>query len=66
MNSSQSLLSTRIKVGLFALLGLVLLGVSTVVVNDKPFWFRACQLVHINVEDGTGLRAKSGVRSLGI
>lgn len=66
MNSAQSPLSTRIKVGIFSLLGLALIGVSTVVVNDKPFWLNACQLVHINVEDGTGLRAKSGVRSLGI
>jgi phospholipid/cholesterol/gamma-HCH transport system substrate-binding protein len=66
MNSSQSTLSTRLRVGLFTVLGLVLLGLSTVLVNDKPFWFASCQLVHINVEDGTGLRAKSGVRSLGI
>jgi hypothetical protein len=35
-------------------------------VNDKPFWWRPCQLVYINVDDATGLKSKSPVRSLGL
>lgn len=64
--SSSSKMNLKIKVGVFSLLGFILIGAITVFVNDKPFWWRGCQLVHINVEDGTGLRAKSPVRSLGL
>ncbi len=56
----------RLRVGLFSLLGLLLIGGVTVVVNDRPFWWRSCNLVHINVVDATGLRMKSPVRSLGL
>jgi phospholipid/cholesterol/gamma-HCH transport system substrate-binding protein len=64
--STEATLSTRLKVGLFTLLGLLLVGAMTVYVNHKPQWWRPCQLVHINVDDGTGLKAKSPIRSLGI
>ena len=66
MNANEASSTTKIKVGLFTFLGLLLIGVTTVVVNDKPYWWRPCQLVHINVEDATGLKSKSAVRSLGL
>ncbi len=66
MNPSDAPMSTRIKVGLFTVLGVLLIGAMTVYVNHKPQWWRPCQLVHINVDDGTGLKAKSPIRSLGI
>src|SRR5271156_534441 len=66
MNSTQSTLNTRLKVGIFSLVGFALIAVITVWVNDKPFWYRPCQLVHINVEDATGLKTKSPIRSLGL
>lgn len=66
MKTSESTLSTQIKVGLFSLLGILIIGGMTVFVNDKPFWWRRCQLVHINVDDATGLKSKSPVRSLGL
>lgn len=66
MHTTEASASTRIKVGVFTLLSLLLIGLATVLVNDKPFWWRACDLVHINVEDATGLKAKSAVRSLGL
>lgn len=56
----------RIKVGLFTALSLLLIGVLTILVNHKPYFFRHCQLVHIQVDDATGLRMKSAVRSMGI
>jgi hypothetical protein len=37
-----------------------------VYVNDRPFWWRPCQLVKISVEDATGLKTKSPIRSLGL
>jgi phospholipid/cholesterol/gamma-HCH transport system substrate-binding protein len=66
MHTNQASLPTRFKVGIFTLLGLLLIGVVTVAVNDKPFWYRTCQLVHINIDDATGLKTKSPVRSLGL
>ncbi|MGK5083028.1 MlaD family protein [Bdellovibrionota bacterium FG-1] len=64
--STEATLATKSKVGFFAFMGLVLICAMTVFVNDKPFWWRSCQLVHINIEDGTGLKSKSPVKSLGI
>ena len=66
MNPTHASTQTRIKVGMFTLMGLALCGALTVYVNDKPFWWRACDLVHINVDDATGLKTKSGIRSLGL
>jgi phospholipid/cholesterol/gamma-HCH transport system substrate-binding protein len=66
MNSLDASIGTRIKVGLFTVLGLLLIGAVTVLVNDKPYWWRGCQLVKISVEDATGLKMKSAVRSMGI
>src|SRR4051812_35372054 len=66
MNTSQSSFATRFKVGLFTILGLFLIVVVTLVVNNRPFWWRPCQLVRINIEDATGLKTKSPIRSLGI
>lgn len=65
-NPSQASTSTKLKVGLFMLFGLALIGAVTVYVNDRPYWWRSCNLVHVKVEDATGLKAKSPIRSLGL
>jgi len=54
------------KVGIFTLLGLLVIGGLTVFVNDRPFWWRPCELVFINIDDATGLKTKSPIRSLGL
>src|ERR1700761_4653401 len=66
MNATHVNNSVRFKVGLFTFLGLLLIAVITTLVNDRPFWWRPCQLVKINIEDATGLKTKSPIRSLGI
>src|SRR3954452_23794019 len=66
MDTTHSSFSTRIKVGIFTFIGLVVLAVTTVMVNNRPYWWRPCQFVKINVEDATGLKTKSPIRSLGI
>jgi len=66
MNPSEASVSTQLKVGIFTALGILLIGVITVLVNDKPEWWFPCELVHINLEDATGLKSKSPVRSLGL
>ena len=66
MNPNVASTSIKFRVGLFTILGLCLIGAVTVFVNDKPFWWRSCNLVNINIEDATGLKTKSPVRSLGL
>ncbi len=66
MHTTDSTHSTRFKVGIFTLIGLMLIGITTVVVNDKPYWWRSCKPVMISVDDATGLKTKSAVRSLGL
>ena len=65
-NTTQASTATRFRVGIFTILGLALIGAITIFVNDKPFWWRPCELVHINIDDATGLKSKSPIRSLGI
>ncbi len=60
------MISTRLRVGLFTLAGLLLIGAITVYVNDRPFWWRSCELIHVNIDDATGLKTKSPIRSLGL
>lgn len=66
MNPTEASKATTIRVGLFTLLGLGLIGALTVFVNNRPFWWKSCQPVYINVEDATGLKTKSSIRSLGL
>lgn len=47
---------TSIKVGIFMALGLGLIVLVMVLINDKLFWWCGCQLVHIMVEDVMGLK----------
>ena len=66
MSATQASTALKVKVGLFTILCLLMIAVITVLVNDKPYWWRGCNLVHINVDDATGLKTKSPVRSLGL
>ncbi len=66
MDSTYASKETRFKVGIFTVLGILAIGIITVYVNDKPQWWRPCQYVKINVEDASGLKSKSAIKSLGI
>jgi phospholipid/cholesterol/gamma-HCH transport system substrate-binding protein len=65
-NPNQASTSTKFKVGLFVVFGLFFIGLLTVYINNRPFWWRSCEPVQITVEDATGLKAKSPVKSLGL
>ncbi|MBC7396557.1 MAG: MCE family protein [Bdellovibrionales bacterium] len=65
-NANAASTKTKLKTGLFTLAGIAFMGTLTVYVNNKPFWWRACAPVQITVEDATGLKIKSPVRSLGL
>jgi phospholipid/cholesterol/gamma-HCH transport system substrate-binding protein len=66
MDPRQASSTLKFKVGVFSILALMLVGLATVLVNDKPSWWKGCQLVFINVDDATGLKTKSPIRSLGL
>ena len=57
---------TRFKVGIFTLAGIVATILVSILITNRPSWWRPCQYVKINVEDATGLNTKSPIRSLGI
>jgi phospholipid/cholesterol/gamma-HCH transport system substrate-binding protein len=65
-NTNEANIKTKIRVGLFTLGGLVLMGILTIYVNNRPFWWRPCNLQQVTVEDATGLKPKSPVKSLGL
>lgn len=66
MNSNEASKSLKFKVGLYTFAGLLLAGYLTVYVNDQPYWWRPCRISNITVEDATGLKSKSPVKSLGL
>ena len=63
MNTTDASTSLKTKVGIFTILGLLLIGFTTVYVNDRPYWWRPCKLVYLSLEDATGL--KTGVEMWG-
>jgi phospholipid/cholesterol/gamma-HCH transport system substrate-binding protein len=65
-NSNKATTKTKLKVGLFSLSTLVLLGALSVYVNNRPFWWKPCEPVLVTVEDATGLKTKAPVKSLGL
>ena len=56
----------HIRLGVFAALGIGIIVGFSFFVNDQPFWYRACNAVDIAVDDATGLRRKSPVKTLGL
>ena len=55
-----------VRLGVFALTGIVIIVGFSFYVNDQPFWYRACNNIDISVDDATGLRRKSPVKTLGL
>ena len=63
-NSNEACTKTKLRVGFFTLATLLLLGALSIYVNNRPFWWRACDSVMVTVEDATGLKTKAPVKSL--
>ncbi len=55
-----------IRIGIFTAIGIGLIIWFSVYVNDHPYWYRSCNKVPIHVDDATGLRRKSPVKTLGL
>ncbi|MGZ3654074.1 MAG: MlaD family protein [Bdellovibrionota bacterium] len=54
------------RIGIFTAVGLFAIVAFSIYVNDHPYWYRACNEVKIHVDDATGLRRKSPVKTLGL
>ncbi|NUM88521.1 MAG: MCE family protein [Bdellovibrionales bacterium] len=59
-------MNRTLRVGIFTAIGLFFVIAMSVYVNDRPYWYRICNRVPIHVDDATGLRRKSPVRTLGL
>ncbi len=57
---------TKWKVGLFTVITVLIFGYLSVYVNNHPFWWRSCEMINVTVEDATGLKAKTPVKTLGL
>ena len=55
-----------LRIGIFTAVGLFGIVAFSIYVNDHPYWYRACNEVKIHVDDATGLRRKSPVKTLGL
>lgn len=55
-----------LRLGIFTALGVAIIVGFSFFVNDQPFWYRSCNNIDITVEDATGLRRKSPVKTLGL
>lgn len=55
-----------LRIGIFTAVGIFAIIAFSIYVNDHPYWYRSCNEVKINVDDATGLRRKSPVKTLGL
>ena len=59
-------MNRNLRIGIFTCIGVILIVGFSVYVNDHPYWYRPCNEVNIHVDDATGLRRKSPVKTLGL
>jgi phospholipid/cholesterol/gamma-HCH transport system substrate-binding protein len=59
-------MNRNLRIGIFTAMGVIFIVGFSVYVNDHPFWYRPCNEVKIHVDDATGLRRKSPVKTLGL
>ncbi len=55
-----------LRIGIFTAVGIFGIVAFSIYVNDHPYWYRRCNEVKIHVDDATGLRRKSPVKTLGL
>lgn len=65
-NPNEASAKIKWKVGLFTLGGILFVGILSIYINNRPFWWRPCEPVQLTIEDATGLKKKSPVKSLGM
>ncbi len=60
------MISRNLRIGIFTAACVAMIIGFSVFVNDQPYWYRPCNEVKIHVDDATGLRRKSPVKTLGL
>lgn len=65
-NANEASRAVKLKTGAFTVVGMLFIGALTVYINNRPFWWRTCELIQVTVQDATGLKKKSPVKSLGL
>ena len=65
-NANEASTATKLKTGIFSVFALIFMGALTIYVNNRPFWWKSCSPVQLTLEDATGLKLKSPVKSLGL
>ena len=66
VNPNAASTKLKLKVGIFTVATLLFMGVLSIYINNRPFWWRPCDLVQVTIEDATGLKKKAPVKSLGL
>lgn len=51
---------------MFTLGGILFMGILSIYINNRPFWWRPCDPIQVTIEDATGLKKKAPVKSLGM
>lgn len=65
-NPNEASSKVKWRVGLFTLGGILFVGILSIYINNRPFWWRSCDLIQVTIEDATGLKKKAPVKSLGL
>lgn len=65
-NANEASREIKLKTGAFTVVGILFIGALTVYINNRPFWWRTCEPIQVTVQDATGLKKKSPVKSLGL
>lgn len=60
------MISRNLRIGIFTAVCVSMIVGFSIYVNDQPYWYRPCNEVKIHVDDATGLRRKSPVKTLGL
>ncbi len=65
-NPNEASSKIKWRVGMFTLGALLFIGVLSIYINNRPYWWRPCELIQVTIQDATGLKKKSPVKSLGM
>ncbi len=66
VNPNDASKKIKWRVGMFTLGGILFMGVLSIYINNRPYWWKPCDLIQVTIEDATGLKKKTPVKSLGM
>jgi phospholipid/cholesterol/gamma-HCH transport system substrate-binding protein len=66
INPNEASNKIKWRVGLFTLGGILFMGILSIYINNRPYWWKPCDLIQVTIEDATGLKKKAPVKTLGM